>query len=81
MEIKFSLVDHGLESAIDVVKRSLQVGQRFVGLGERSPFAEVEIDSLSTSGANHIRIALKPSKRLVELVTATGTVEVGKMLK
>jgi hypothetical protein len=49
---------------------ALKVGESPVKIGESATLIDVEVDSFAATGADHIAIRLKPSKRLVELVAA-----------
>ena len=74
MQVSFSVVDEGLtEVVLEVVNRFQEIRNGVVGsLKGFTPF-ELDINRSATAGTNHTRIALKPSKRLLELVAAIGT--------
>lgn len=63
--LSVSVVNEGLIETLEVVNRFLKVRNGIVGPVE--VFAPFKLD-LDRSTTNHIRIALKPSKRLLEFM-------------
>jgi hypothetical protein len=74
--ISCTIIDEGLTSAIDVVNRFLQTPDSGIDLIEPFTPFEVDADRSTAAGTNDIRIVLKPSKRLLELMAAARAAQI-----
>lgn len=70
MQLSISVVDEGLTAAIDIVDCFLQ--SLHGGISPIQPFTplEIDLDRSPAASTNHIRVVLKPSKRLLKFVAA-----------
>ena len=71
--LSVSVVNEGLTETLEVVNRFLKVRNGIVGPVEVFAPFKLDLDRSTTAGTNHTRIALKPSKRLLEFMAACGT--------